>query len=69
MTSFAIAASVSHFYPDLQVCLLFSAVSVAASRIVLGMHFLTDVVVGALIGAGLGLLSIWVLACLRFIPV
>ncbi len=68
MTSFAIAASVSHFYPDLQVCLLFSAVSVAASRIVLGMHFLTDVVVGALIGAGLGLLSVWLLTCLRFVP-
>jgi undecaprenyl-diphosphatase len=68
MTSFAIAASVSHFYPDLQVCLLFSAVSVAVSRIVLGMHFLTDVVIGALIGAALGFLSVWIFTCLRFIP-
>jgi undecaprenyl-diphosphatase len=65
MTSFAIAASVSHFYPELQLCLLFSAASVAASRIVLGMHFLTDVIVGAAIGAGLGFFSLWLLAVLR----
>ena len=34
--------------------LLFCAISVAVSRIVLGMHFLSDVVAGALIGSALG---------------
>jgi undecaprenyl-diphosphatase len=33
---------------------LFCAVSIAASRIVLGMHFLSDVVAGAAIGIALG---------------
>ena len=33
--------------------LLFCALSIAASRILLGMHFLSDVVVGAIIGTGL----------------
>jgi undecaprenyl-diphosphatase len=34
--------------------LLFCAVSVAISRVLLGMHFLSDVVAGAIIGTGLG---------------
>jgi undecaprenyl-diphosphatase len=62
MTSFAIAISLGHFYPDFQHLLLLSAMSVAISRIVLGMHFLTDVMVGSLIGIGLGFLSVWLLA-------
>jgi undecaprenyl-diphosphatase len=51
ITAFAVAASLSHFYPDLTFGLLFCAISVAVSRIVLGMHFLSDVVAGAAIGA------------------
>jgi len=34
--------------------LLFCALSVAVSRVVLGMHFLTDVIAGAAIGGILG---------------
>jgi undecaprenyl-diphosphatase len=34
--------------------LLFCAISIAASRIVLGMHFLSDVLAGAALGAILG---------------
>ena len=34
--------------------LLFCAFSVALSRILLGMHFLTDVIAGAAIGSALG---------------
>jgi len=60
MTSFAIAISVGHFYPDFLQLLLLCALTVAISRIVLGMHFLTDVTVGALMGIGLGFASIWV---------
>ncbi len=55
ITAFAIAVSLMQFYPSLAAGLLFCAVSVAASRIVLGMHFLSDVVVGAAIGTVLAL--------------
>ena len=50
ITAFAVAMSLSHFYPDFAVLLMFFAVSVAASRILLGMHFLSDVAAGAVIG-------------------
>src|SRR6266851_388567 len=54
MMAFAVAVSLSLFYPALTIGLLFCALSIAMSRILLGMHFLSDVVVGALIGTGLG---------------
>jgi undecaprenyl-diphosphatase len=50
ITAFAVAVSLSRFYPDLAIGLLFCALSVAASRILLGMHFLSDVLAGAAIG-------------------
>jgi len=46
--------AVGGFCPHLLGALLFCALSVATSRIVLGMHFLSDVVVGAILGAALG---------------
>jgi undecaprenyl-diphosphatase len=57
MTAFAVAIPLSLFYPTLSIGLLFCALSIAMSRILLGMHFLSDVVAGALIGAGLGYLG------------
>src|SRR5215469_18734386 len=51
ITAFAVAVSLSHFYPSLELGLLFCAASVAASRVLLGMHFLSDVLAGAAIGA------------------
>jgi len=57
ITAFAVAISLAEFYPALLPALLFCALSVAISRILLGMHFLSDVVVGALIGTGLALAS------------
>lgn len=64
MTAFAIAISLGHFYPDLLTGLLFVALSIAASRIILGMHFLTDVIVGALIGTLVGQASVWIVAAI-----
>lgn len=55
ITAFAVAVSLGAFYPTVYVGLLFCAASVAASRVLLGMHFLTDVIAGAIIGSGLGL--------------
>ncbi|HXS94297.1 MAG TPA: phosphatase PAP2 family protein [Candidatus Limnocylindrales bacterium] len=55
ITAFAVSVSLIRFYPSLTIGLLFCAISVAASRIVLGMHFLSDVLAGAAIGTGLAL--------------
>jgi len=54
ITAFAFAVSIGLFEPSLMYGLVFCAVSVAISRIILGLHFLSDVIVGSLIGAGLG---------------
>jgi undecaprenyl-diphosphatase len=57
MTAFAVSIALSQFYPSLVFPLMFFAVSIAISRILLGMHFLSDVVAGAVLGAGLGYLA------------
>jgi undecaprenyl-diphosphatase len=62
MVAFAFAISLGHFYPDLLPWFLFCAISVAASRIVLGLHFLSDVVAGCAIGCGLGHLAALLIA-------
>jgi undecaprenyl-diphosphatase len=57
MTAFAVSLPMLMFYPELGTGLMFCAVSIALSRILLGMHFLSDVVAGAILGAGLGCLG------------
>jgi undecaprenyl-diphosphatase len=54
MSAFAIAVPLCIFYPELQTGLLALSVSISVSRVILGMHFVSDVVVGSLLGAGLG---------------
>jgi undecaprenyl-diphosphatase len=54
ITAFAVTAALAGFYPDMLPGLLFCAVSIAASRVVLGMHFLSDVIAGAVLGSTLG---------------
>jgi len=54
ITAFSVAVSLATFYPVLLLGLLFCAFSVALSRILLGMHFLSDVLAGAAIGSALG---------------
>lgn len=54
ITAFAVTAALAGFYPEMLPGLLFCAISIAASRIVLGMHFLSDVLAGAALGAILG---------------
>jgi len=53
ISAFAFAVSIGMFEPTLMIGLLFCALSVAISRIMLGLHYLSDVVAGSLIGAGL----------------
>ena len=57
MTAFAVAIPLALFYPALTAAVLFCAFSIGMSRILLGMHFLSDVIAGALIGTGLGYLG------------
>jgi undecaprenyl-diphosphatase len=54
ITAFAVTIAAGSFYPALFWFLLPLAVTIAISRIVLGMHFLSDVVVGSSIGAAIG---------------
>ena len=64
ITAFALALSIGLFYPDLQGCLLAVAFLIATSRIILGMHFLSDVLAGSAIGAALGFASYHIFAAL-----
>lgn len=58
MTAFSIALVVSYYYPALEGTLFFIAFSIAISRIVLGMHFLSDVLAGIVLGVALGCASV-----------
>ena len=62
MTAFAVAVPLSLFYPTLTIGLFFCALSIAMSRILLGMHFVSDVVAGALLGTALGYFGYFVFA-------
>lgn len=61
-TAFAVALSLGSFYPQTLPLLLPLASMVALSRIVVGMHFLSDVVVGSGMGALLGYAAFWFVA-------
>ncbi len=61
ITAFAAVTPLCVAYPEFQLALGFCAASVAASRVVLGMHFLSDVIAGAAAGTLLGLLSTYLL--------
>jgi undecaprenyl-diphosphatase len=53
-TAFAVALSLGSFYPEIMPLLLVLAANVALSRVIVGMHFLSDVMVGSGMGALLG---------------
>ena len=57
MTAFAVAVPLMLYYPPLTLGLLFCAISIACSRVLLGMHFLSDVLAGAALGASIGYLA------------
>lgn len=57
ITAFSVSVALSAFYPELRGLLFFCAGSIAASRILLGMHFLSDVIAGAALGGLLGYAS------------
>lgn len=67
MTAFSVALVVSFFYPSLEAPLFFLAISIAVSRVVLGMHFLSDVLAGMVLGVALGCASITTFASLGWV--
>jgi undecaprenyl-diphosphatase len=67
MTAFSIALVLSYFYRGIELPIYFFACSVAVSRIVLGMHFLSDVLAGAILGIGLGCCSLTAFAAMGII--
>ncbi|MCG9552252.1 phosphatase PAP2 family protein [Vibrio sp. Isolate31] len=48
--AFVMATLIGHFYPNLYLFSLVWAAVIAVSRILLGVHFLTDVLIGAALG-------------------
>jgi undecaprenyl-diphosphatase len=67
MTAFSIALVISYFYRGVELPVYFFACSIAISRIVLGMHFLSDVLAGAILGIGLGCGALTAFAAMGFI--
>jgi len=59
ITAFGVAVTISLFYPFLFPCLITLATLIAASRIILGMHFLSDVLAGSALGVGLAFVSFY----------
>jgi undecaprenyl-diphosphatase len=60
-TAFAAATAVGVLHPRLRAPLLGLAVLVAVSRVYLGVHFWSDVLVGSLLGVGIGLVTVRVM--------
>lgn len=54
ITAFAVTIPLVSHFPEAAPPLYFCALSIALSRVLLGMHFLSDVAAGALIGSSLG---------------
>lgn len=64
ITAFAIAISLGHLYPHGEPILFVIAACIGASRVLLGMHYLSDVIAGALFGAVVGFGSFHLFALL-----
>ncbi|UUM30989.1 phosphatase PAP2 family protein [Vibrio japonicus] len=60
--AFLMATLTSYFYPSLETFTFVWAILIGASRILLGVHFLTDVVLGAFLGIGCARLALTLLA-------
>jgi membrane-associated phospholipid phosphatase len=68
-TAFAAAVAVGLLYPRLRRPLLALAALVALSRVYLGVHFVTDIVVGSVLGAAIGFASGWAVRRAREAPI
>lgn len=58
--AFVMAALLSQFYPEFSVMYWSWAAAIGASRVLLGVHFISDVIAGALLGLGCAALAMMV---------
>ncbi|MBF4372678.1 phosphatase PAP2 family protein [Vibrio anguillarum] len=56
---FVMATLIGHFYPHSDAFVLVWAGLIGVSRILLGVHFLTDIVIGALLGVSSARFALW----------
>ena len=56
--AFLVAIILSHFFPEYALLLFSWATGVAMSRVVLGVHFPADIIIGATIGSFCGLFAL-----------
>jgi len=59
ITAFAVAVPIGLYYPALLAGLIFCAMSVASSRVLLGLHYLSDVLAGIVIGCMIGVAAFY----------
>ncbi len=57
LTAFAVSTALFYSYPRLEPLLLFLAVNIALSRILLGLHFLSDVIASTALGWTFGYIA------------
>ncbi|MCG3731391.1 phosphatase PAP2 family protein [Vibrio cincinnatiensis] len=57
--AFLMASVIGHFYPPLSFLALLWAGFIGTARILLGVHFLTDVIIGALLGTSCAMLALF----------
>lgn len=56
--AFVMATVIGHYYPDGYSLAFMWATLIGSARILLGVHFLTDVIIGAILGAGCATVSL-----------
>jgi undecaprenyl-diphosphatase len=56
------AALVAHFYPSLAILVYLWATCIGLSRVLLGVHYPSDIVAGAILGLLISFLSLTILA-------
>jgi undecaprenyl-diphosphatase len=60
--AFLMAALVAHFYPSLAILVYLWATCIGLSRVLLGVHYPSDIVAGAILGLLISFLSLTILA-------
>ena len=57
--AFVMAYLVSHFFPGFTLPVYIWASSIAFSRVLLRVHFVSDILAGMLLGTGIGMFTLW----------